>query len=126
MGSRRSKLWTILIFGVLLVVGILVANFALAHPDAAREGLEAFAGLPKWAFPSILAVVGAFLFWIGLKIEADWPEMMGAAMIAGGAFWGELMIGLDTFIIGGFVVLPYLIPAAIFIVLMIVAMVKSR
>ena len=57
MGTGKAKVWTYLILGVVLIVAIVVANFALANPTLAREGVDAFMGMPPWAFP----IIGAML-----------------------------------------------------------------
>ena len=66
------------------------------------------------------------MFFGGLKIEADWPEALGALMIASAVLTGEIMIGLDKFALGGIAFLPYFIPLAVFVVLFGVGMVKSK
>ena len=126
MGSRKSKMWTYLFVAFLLVVGALVVNVAIMNPELAEDGVEAFLGLPSVAFVGIGAVVGIIFYWFGLKVEADWPELLGAFLIAGSAFAGEVMIGLETFQFGGFVVMPYVFPLIIFLGLMMNAMFKSR
>jgi hypothetical protein len=57
--------------------------------------------------------VGIGIFWVGLKFEADWPEALGAALIAGTVTTFEIMEGWDKFAVGGMVVIPYLIPFGI-------------
>ena len=126
LGSRKAKLWTYLFLALLLIIGILVANLALVNPEAAREGVDFVAGLPNWAFPVIAFAVGSFFYWIGLKVETDWPEFFGAFLIAGALAAAELMLGWKHFELGGIVVLPYVFPVALFVVLLIVGMVKSK
>ena len=126
MGSRKAKLWTYLILGVLLCVGVLVANFAIKNPEAARGALDGFRGLPAWAYPSIAGVVGAGLFLLGLKLETDWPEFLGAIMIGGSVLTAEILLGWDKFEIGGIVAIPFVLPLAVFLVLVIVGMAKSK
>ena len=89
MGRKKAKLWTYLIFGTLLVLGVLI-------------------------------------FLLGLRIETDWPEALGALLIAGSVAWGELLIGWDRFVVAGLAVTPYVIPVVTFLVLLTVGMVKSR
>lgn len=126
MGGKRSKVWTYLILFGVLIAGVLIANFALSNPDLAKNGVDKFLGLPGWAFPAIAIVVGAGIYWVGLKLETDWPEALGALVISGAIAAGELMLGWSKFELGGMVVLPYVIPAAVFLVLLAVSVVKSR
>jgi hypothetical protein len=126
LGSRKAKLWTYLILGILLVVTILIVNFVLVNPEAAQQGFDAILGLPAWAFPALGGVLGVALFWVGLKIETDWPEFVGAVLIAGSVAAAEVMLGWSHFELGGIGVIPYLIPVVLFLVLLIIAMAKSR
>jgi hypothetical protein len=126
MGGKKSKMWTYLILGVVIVVGVLVANFALSNPGLAKNGVKSFLGMPGWAFPTITFVIGVLVFWLGLKVETDWPEALGAAMIAGSVATGQIMIGWSKFALGGIAVLPYIIPVLIFFILLMVGMAKSR
>jgi hypothetical protein len=126
MGRKKAKLWTYLIFGTVLVLGVLLANFALVEPELARRSVDYFLGLPSWAFPVIAGVLGALIFMLGLRIETDWPEALGALLIAGSVAWGEFLIGWDRFVVSGLAVTPYVIPLLTFLVLLMVGMVKSR
>jgi len=126
MGGSRAKMWTYLIFAVVLIVGIVVANFALSNPDLARNGMDAFLGMPPWAFPLVAAVVGLLVFWMGLKLETDWPEGVGALIIAGAIASGEILLGWEKFQLGGMVVVPYVIPLVVFLALMGYSMVRSK
>ena len=126
MGGSRAKVWTYIILGLVLVVGIVVGNFALSNPETAAEGVDAFMGMPPWAFPGIVAAIGLVIFLLGLKLETDWPEGMGALMIAGAIAWGEIMVGWQKFELGGLVVVPYAIPIIVFLVLMAYSVVRSR
>jgi hypothetical protein len=126
MGGRKSKVWTYLILAGVLIVGVVVANFALSNPETAQTGVDAFLGLPAWAFPSITIVAGAIIFFLGLKLETDWPEGLGALLVAGGVAWGEIMLGWENFQLGGMVVLPYIFPLVIFLLLMAYSVVRSR
>lgn len=126
MGGSKARVWTYLILAGLLLVGLLVANFAWENPEDARAALDGFLGLPGWAICGIVALVGALVFWGGLKIEADWPEALGAAMIAGAVLAVEMMIGLDTFRIAGMNFMPYFIPLAVFVALFGVGLFKSK
>jgi hypothetical protein len=126
MGGRKAKLWTYLILGLLLVVGILIFNFAIKNPELAERGVDAFLGLPSWAFPLIGGVLGILVFWLGLKMETDWPEFLGALLIAGSLLAAEILLGWDNFAFGGIAVIPYILPPAVFLVLLVIGMVKSR
>ncbi len=126
MGGQKAKMWTYLILAGALLVGLVVANFAWENPEQATAALDGFLGLPGWAIAAIAAVAGAGVFALGLKIEADWPEALGALMISGAVLAGEVMIGLDSFALGGISVLPYVIPLLVFVILFGVAIVKSK
>jgi hypothetical protein len=126
MGGSRAKMWTYLIFAVVLIVGILVANFALSNPDLARKGMDEFMGMPSWTFPVIAAVLGVLVYWMGLKLETDWPEGVGALLIAGAIAWAEMMYGWEKLHFGGMIVVPYLIPLVVFLGLMGYSMARSR
>lgn len=126
MGEGRAKIWTYFILAVVLVLGIVGANFAFTNPQTAQEGVDAFMGLPPFAFPGIIAVVGLLIYLLGLKLETDWPEGIGAMMIAGAFAWGEIMVGWAKFELGGLVVLPYVFPVLIFLVLMGYSIARSR
>ncbi len=126
MGGSKAKMWTYLILAIVLVVGIVVGNFALSNPDMARDGVDAFMGMPPWAFPGIVAAVGLLIYLVGLKLETDWPEGLGALMIAGAIATGEMMLGWEKFQFGGMVVVPYVIPLVVFLVLMGYSVARSR
>ena len=126
MGGSKARVWTYVILAGLLLVGLLVANFAWENPEDARAALDGFLGLPGWAIVAIITVLGVLVFWGGLKIEADWPEALGAMMLAGAVLSVEMMVGLDTFRIAGMSFLPYFIPLFVFVVLFGVGMVKSK
>lgn len=126
MGGRKAKLWTYIILLGVLIAGVLVVNFAWKNPELAESGIDSFLGLPSWVFPIITAVVGILIFWLGLKIESDWPEALGALLIAGSVAAGEIMIGWNTFALGGLVVVPYVIPILTFLILLAIGMNKSR
>lgn len=126
MGSGRAKMWTYLILALVLVLGTVVANFALTSPETAREGVDAFVGLPPYAFPSIAIGVGSLIFLVGLRLETDWPEGIGALLVSGGVAGGEILLGWENFELGGLVVVPYVIPVAIFLVMMGYSIARSR
>ncbi len=126
MGGSRAKVWTYLILAVVLVVGTIAANFAFSNPELASEGMDAFMGMPAWMFPVIIAVVGVLIFLLGLRLETDWPEGIGALMISGSLAWGQFMYGWEKLEFGGMVVVPYIIPVVVFLVLMGVSVARSR
>ena len=125
MGAGKSKMWTYLIMLAFLVIGALVANLVLSNPTMARNGVKDFLGLPSWALAVVTFLIGAVIFWIGLKMETDWPEAVGAFLIAGSVFAGEIMIGWNKFNLGGLFVVPYLLPIAVFMVLLMYGMKRS-
>ncbi len=124
MGKGRSRVWTYLILMVLLVGIVIVVNLVWKNPTAAQEGFKSFAGLPAWALATVAFLVGAVVFWLGLKMETDWPEAMGAFLIAGSVAALELIVGWNKFELG-LVVVPYLIPIAVFAILLMYGMKKS-
>lgn len=125
MGGRKSKMWTYLIFLGVLIVGALVANLAFSNPTMAKEGVKGFFGLPSWALALVTFIIGASIFWVGLKLETDWPEAVGAFLVAGSVVAGEMMIGWDKFNVGGLFIVPYLLPIAVFLVLLGYGMKRS-
>ena len=125
MGKSRSKVWTYLILMVLLLIIVVVVNVVWKNPTAAANGFKSFFGLPSWALCLVTFIVGALAFWGGLKVETDWPEAIGAFLIAASVAWAELIIGWGHFDIGGIVVLPYLLPIAVFGILLMYGMKKS-
>jgi hypothetical protein len=124
MGKSRSKVWTYLILMMLLVAIVVVVNVVWKNPTAASEGMKSFFGLPSWALATVVFLVGAIVFWAGLKIETDWPEAIGAFLIAAAIAWFQLIIGWSKFELG-LVVVPYLIPMAVFGILLMYGMKKS-
>ncbi len=124
MGKSRSKVWTYLILMMLLVVVVIVVNVVWKNPTMASEGVKSFFGLPAWALATVMFLAGAIIFWAGLKIETDWPEAIGAFLIAGSIAWFELIAGWSKFELG-LVVVPYLIPLAVFGLLLMYGMKKS-
>jgi hypothetical protein len=126
MGRKKAKLWTYLIFGTVLMLGVLAANFAVVNPELTRRGVSYFLGLPVGAFPVITGIVGILIYLLGLKIETDWPEALGALLIAGAVAWAEFLIGWDRFVVGGLAATPYVIPLVTFLVLLMVGLSKSR
>ena len=126
LGMRKDKLWTFVIMAVLLVIGFVVINFVVQDYDAAKKGVGKFLSLPGWLYPIIIGGVGLVVFWLGLKIEADWPEVFGAGLIAIAAGVGEVMIGWKKFAVGGMGIVPILIPIGVFFLFIIIGMLRSR
>lgn len=124
MGKGRSKVWTYLILMVLLVTIAVVVNVVWINPGAASEGVKTFLGLPSWALATVTFLVGAILFWLGLKMETDWPEAIGAFLIAASVAWFQIIVGWSRFELG-LIVIPYLIPIATFALLLMYGMKKS-
>jgi hypothetical protein len=110
----------------LLVLGVLLANFALVNPDLTRRSVDSFLGLPSWTFPVIAGVAGVLIYMLGLRIETDWPEALGALLIADSVAWAEFLIGWDRFVVAGLAVTPYAIPLLTFLGLLMMGIVKSR
>jgi hypothetical protein len=124
--NYKGRKWTYLIVGTLLVLAAVIVNFAINNPELAEKGISTIAGLPSWAFPAGGAVVGLLIFYIGLKLEADWPEYLGAAMIAGSIVGAEVLLGWNNFEFGGIVVIPYAIPALVLMILLMVSNAKTK
>jgi hypothetical protein len=125
MGKGRSKVWTYLILMVLLVAIVVVINLVWNNPDAAQSGVKSFFGLPGWALATVTFLIGAVVFWLGLKMETDWPEAIGAFLIAASITWFEFIVGWNRFSLGGLFVLPYIIPVLTFVLLLVYGMKRS-
>src|SRR3954468_13504145 len=97
MGGQKSKMWTYLILMVVLIAVVLTINLVWKNPAAARDGMKHFLGLPSWALATVAFLVGAIVYWLGLKIETDWPEAIGAFLISGSAAAFELIAGWKKF-----------------------------
>lgn len=124
MGGQRSKIWTYLILMAVLVTIVLVINLVWKDPTAASNSFKSFLGLPGWALATVLFLLGAIVFWFGLKIETDWPEAFGAFLIAASVAWFEYIAGWSKFELG-LVVVPYLIPLVVFLLLLMYGLKKS-
>ncbi len=124
--SHKGRVWTYCIVGIVLVIAAVIANFAMKNPELAEKGIDTIAGLPSWAFPAGAGLLGAILFWIGLKIETDWPEYVGATLITGALLGGEVLLGWQNFEVGGIAAIPYAIPALALIVLLMVGNAKTK
>jgi hypothetical protein len=74
----------------------------------------------------IAGVTGVLIYMLGLRIETDWPEALGALLIAGSVAWAEFLIGWDRFVVAGLAVTPYAIPLLTFLGLLMMGIVKSR
>ena len=125
MGTGRSKVWTYLILLTVLVVGVLIANLVLSNPTIAKQGVRSFFGLPSYVLALVTFTIGLIVYWLGLKMETDWPEAVGAFLVAGSVAAGEIMIGWNHFAVGGLFVLPYLLPIIVFVVLLMYGMKRS-
>jgi len=124
--EHKDKMWTYLIF-MFLFVGIIIAiNVVWKNPSGAESAFKTFLGLPSYVLALVLLALGALIFWLGLKMEPDWPEALGAAMIAGSIAWLEKIVGWSHFDFGGLVVIPYLIPLFVFVLLLMYAVRNSR
>jgi hypothetical protein len=124
MGRGRSRIWTYLILMIVLMAIVIVVNLVWKSPETAREGVKSFLGLPSWALGTIAFLAGAIIFWLGLKMETDWPEALGAFLIAASVAAMEIVVGWEHFELG-LVVLPYLIPIAVFALLLMYGLKKS-
>ncbi len=124
-GASRSKMWTYAIIGVVLLLGAIIVNVAFSNPELAKNGVSTFAGLPGWALALVAFLVGAGIYWMGLKMETDWPEFLGAFLISGSIVAAEFIVGWNHFAVGGLIVLPYILPLLVFVVLVMVGMKKS-
>jgi hypothetical protein len=124
MGKGRSRIWTYLILMLLMVAVVIVINVVWNDPTRAANGIKSFMGLPAWALALVTFIVGAVLYWAGLKMETDWPEGIGAFLISVSVAWAEIIIGWRHFELG-LVVVPYVLPVAVFGFLLIYAMKKS-
>ena len=125
MANLRNKLWSILIVGATLVVAFVLLRYAVMSPDKAKAGYKTIAGMPGWAVPIIMILAGAGIFWLGLKVRSDWPEIIGAGLIAGAVGVVELMIGWQKFAIGSSFT-PIIIPAIVFVALIFFSQARSR
>ena len=89
MGRNKARMWTYVILAAVLLIGLVVANFAWENPEQAKGALDGFLGLPGWAIAGITAVIGAGVFALGLKVEAG-PipgiKTSGKGQV-GGAVW---------------------------------------
>ncbi len=124
MGGQKSKMWTYLILMAVLITIVIVINVVWKNPTAAKHGFSSFLGLPAWALATVTFIAGAVVFWIGLKIETDWPEAIGAFLIAASVAAFEMIAGWSKFELG-LVVVPYLIPLFVFVLLLMYGMKKS-
>jgi hypothetical protein len=124
MGGQKSRVWTYLILMFVLIGIVLVINLVWKNPSAASSGIKSFLGMPSWALATVTFLVGAVVFWVGLKIETDWPEAVGAFLIAASVAAFEFIIGWSRFELG-LVVVPYVIPLVVFVLLLMYGMKKS-
>lgn len=120
--KQKSKVWTYLIMIMVLVGVVILINVVWNDPHRAENGIKEFFGLPSWALATITFVIGALVFWGGLKVEPEWPEALGAILIGASVAAFEIIIGWNRFDLGGMVVIPYLIPLVVVVGLMMYAM----
>lgn len=125
MGKGRSRVWTYIILMLVLVGVAVLVNVVWNDPSRASAGMKSFVGLPSWALATTVFLIGAIVFWLGLKMETDWPEAFGAFLIAGAVAWGEMIVGWNRFALGGLVVVPYILPVAVFGILLIYGLRRS-
>jgi hypothetical protein len=124
LGKGKGRVWTYLILMSVLVALAVIINLVWKNPDAARDGMKTFLGLPSWALATVTFLVGAIVFWLGLKMETDWPEAFGAFLIAGSIAAFEFILGWSNFEFG-LVVVPYIIPIVVFVLLLIYGIKRS-
>ena len=62
----------------------------------------------------------------GISTSTDWPEQVGAVLVAASIAGGEFLLGWQNFELGGLTVVPYAIPVVVCLILMMIANVKSR
>ncbi|MFH2006520.1 MAG: hypothetical protein ABI333_08045 [bacterium] len=126
LGMRKDKLWTFVIVGILLVISFVVLNYTVGNYESAKSGIGKFLSLPGWVYPIIVGGVGLVIFWLGLKVEADWPEVLGSGLIAVAVAVAEVMIGWKKFALGGMSIVPIAIPVGVFLIFIVIGMLKSR
>jgi len=124
LGKHKDKMWTYLILMFVLIAIVIVINVVWKNPARAESGFKHFIGLPAGVLAGIAMLVGTIVFWVGLKVEADWPEAIGAFLVSGAVAWFELIVGWKHFELG-IVVMPYIIPLAVFVLLLMYGMKKS-
>lgn len=124
--EHKDKMWTYLIVLGLFIAALVIINVAWKNPAAVGSSVRSFLGLPGWLLAVILAGFGMLVFWLGLKMEPDWPEAIGAFMLAAAITWLELIVGWSKFDVGGLVVVPYLIPVVVFVLMLMYAVRNSR
>ncbi len=124
--QQKSRIQTWLLLGLVLAVGVVVANFAITNPDVAKNGVDAFMGLPAWTFPCIAGGLGLVIYILGLRVATNWPEAVGALLVAGAVVSGEVMFGWNNFAIGGISALPFVLPIVVFLGMLLFAVTRSR
>ncbi len=117
---------TWLLLGLVLAVGVVVTNFAITNPDVAKNGMDAFMGLPNWAFPSIAGGIGLVIYVLGLRVATNWPEAVGALLVSGAVVSAEVMFGWNNFALGGVAAIPYVLPIVVFLGMLLFAVTRSR
>jgi uncharacterized integral membrane protein len=126
LGMRKDKLWTYLIVGILIVVLFIVLNYVIADYGSAKAAALKFLGLPGYLYPIIIGAIGLVVWYLGTKIETDWPEVVGAGLIAVAVGVGEIMIGWRKFAVGGMSIVPILLPVVTFLVFIGLGVARSK
>jgi len=126
LGMRKDRLWTFLIVGILLLITFVALNYVIGNYAAAKSGVNTFLSLPAWVFPIVIGGLGLVIFWFGLKVETDWPEILGAGLIAIATGVGEIMIGWKKFAFSDMTIVPIAIPIGVFLIFIVIGMLKSR
>ena len=124
LGKHKDKMWTYLILMFVLIAIVVVINVVWKNPARAEAGFRHVIGLPAGVLAGITMLVGTIIFWLGLKVEADWPEALGAFLVSGSVAWFELIVGWKHFEVG-LVVVPYIIPLVVFVLLLMYGMRRS-
>ncbi len=125
MANLRNKLWSILIVLGTLVLAFVLLRYAVMSPAKAKAGYSTIVGMPSWLAPIVMTLLGAGIFWLGLKVRSDWPEIIGAGLIAGAVGVTEMLIGWQKFAIGSSFT-PIIIPAIVFVALILFSQTRSR
>jgi hypothetical protein len=123
-GPHKRKMWTYLILMMVLIAIVLVINLVWKHSTGFEADLKRFIKLPSGVLAGITMLLGTILFWFGLQVEQDWPEALGAVLVAGSVAWFEHIIGWNHFELG-LVVMPYIIPLLVFVLLLMYGMRRS-
>ena len=55
--THKGRKWTYLIVGIVLVLGAVIANFAMNNPELAHKGIDTIAGLPSCSTTKLSSTV---------------------------------------------------------------------